>query len=352
MSVHPFRRGFTLVELLVVIAIIGVLVALLLPAVQQAREAARRMQCSNQLKQLGLSLHNYHDTYGTFPPRKQGTTGDSEPTRRAHNYGRVSAFVPLLPFYEQGAMYDQIVAGDGSNPPYGPASWQGWGVWNTPPAMLLCPSATELNKQANAVNYSFSVGDQITNNRDARQLRGVFGNIEGFGFKDIIDGSSNTIAMSERLITNFALGKKNGNIPIEHGTATGFSGLASNPGQCVASANGKYYNDAGSIKGRTGWRWTDGQVEKVGFTTVLPPNAPSCIDGGNGNGDGQNTIMPPTSNHPGGVMGLFCDGSVTFIAETIDTGNLANATVNSGASPYGVWGAMGSKAGGEAISKP
>lgn len=352
MSVQPYRRGFTLVELLVVIAIIGVLVALLLPAVQQAREAARRMQCSNQLKQLGLALHNYHDTYGTFPPRKQGTTGPSESSRRTHNYGRASAFIALLPYFEQGAMYDQIVAGDGSNPPYGPAAWQSWGPWNTPPAMLLCPSGTNKDKQSTGVNYMFSMGDTISNNRDSINTRGVFSNREGVGFKDIIDGSSNTIAMSERLITSFGLGSKNGNIQIEHGTATGFSGLASNPGQCVASANGKYYNDSGSVKGRTGYRWTDGQAEKLGFTTVLPPNSPSCIDGGNVNGDGQNTIMPPTSNHPGGVMGLFCDGSVTFIPNTINTGNLANASVNNGPSPYGVWGAMGSKDGGESVTKP
>lgn len=349
----PFsRRGFTLVELLVVIAIIGVLIALLLPAVQQAREAARRMQCSNQLKQLGLSLHNYHDTYGTFPPRKQGTNGPSESTRRAHNYGRVSAFVPLLPYYEQAAMYDQIVAGDANNPPYGPASWQSWTVWDIPPGMLHCPSATSKNPQANSTNYMFSVGDQINNNRDATTLRGVFANTLGLGFKDIIDGSSNTIAMSERLVTNYGLGSQTGNIEVQHGTATGYSGLATNPGQCVASANGKYYNNASSIKGRTGYRWTDGQVEKVGFTTVLPPNAPSCIDGADTNGDGQHTIMPPTSNHPGGVMGMFCDGSVTFISNTVDTGNLANPSVTTGISPYGVWGAMGSKDGGEPISKP
>lgn len=350
MQVSPSRRGFTLVELLVVIAIIGVLIALLLPAVQQAREAARRMQCSNQLKQLGLALHNYHDTYGTFPPRKQGTTGPSESARIAHNYGRASAFIALAPYYEQASMYNQIVAGDPSisYPPYGPAAWKGWAVWNTPPKMLLCPSGTAFNKQNNAVNYMFSVGDQINNNRDSTNLRGVFQNREGVGFKDITDGSSNTIAMSERLITNYSLGSQSGNIEPKAGTATGFSGLATNPGQCVASVSGKYYNNTSSLKGRTGWRWTDGQIEKVGFTTVLPPNAPSCIDGGNVNGDGQHTIMSPTSNHPGGVMGLFCDGSVTFVTDTINTGNLSAGSVTSGQSPYGVWGAMGSKAGGEA----
>ncbi len=353
MSVRkPSRWGFTLVELLVVIAIIGVLVALLLPAVQQAREAARRMQCSNQLKQMGLALHNYHDTHGTFPPRKQGTNGESEESRLTHNYGRASAFIALLPFYEQGAMYDRIAAGDNTMPPMGPAPWMGWGVWNQTPPGLECPSATSENPVNYGANYMFSVGDTIAGNKDATNLRGVFQNRIGVGFKDIVDGSSNTIAMSERLITNYQTGGKSGNVSVKHGTATGMSGLASNPGQCVAAANGKFFANPGNVKGRSGWRWTDGQVEKLGFTTVLPPNAPSCIDGNDPNGDGTNTIMPPNSNHPGGVMGLFCDGSVTFISETIDTGNLAAESVTSGQSPYGVWGAMGSKAGGESYAKP
>ena len=105
--------GFTLVELLVVIAIIGILVGLLLPAVQAAREAARRMQCSNSIKQLSLALHNYESTYKRFPARRAGTATGLTDSRRNHtNAGRLSAFVALLPYTEQSPMYEQIQAGD------------------------------------------------------------------------------------------------------------------------------------------------------------------------------------------------------------------------------------------------
>ena len=111
------RTGFTLVELLVVIAIIGVLVALLLPAVQAAREAARRMKCTNHLKQFGVALHNYADTFKVFPNRRGGFGGVQA--------NRISPFVQLLPFLEQNAMHDQIQAGDPANRHFPPAALAG-----------------------------------------------------------------------------------------------------------------------------------------------------------------------------------------------------------------------------------
>ena len=142
------EKGFTLVELLVVIAIIGILVALLLPAVQAAREAARRMQCSNNLKQFGLALHNYHDVYKAFPPRRGGTAGYGyvgATDRYDGNYDRKSAFIFLLAFLEQQPLADQVAAGNVLNtngrmiPPGGPAGWYfnaNWTPWG--PRSVSC----------------------------------------------------------------------------------------------------------------------------------------------------------------------------------------------------------------------
>src|SRR5688500_16152212 len=160
-------RAFTLVELLVVIAIIGVLVALLLPAVQAAREAARRTQCGNNLKQLTLALHNYHDTYLYLVFRRGGTSGG---TVDQSNQNRLSGFIPLLPFLEQKPMYDNIANGDPTItvPPMGKTAWNSWptgGVhigWNDSPDTLLCPSDNGYSTKLGRLNsYAFSNGDQV-----------------------------------------------------------------------------------------------------------------------------------------------------------------------------------------------
>ena len=158
MQVSNRRRAFTLVELLVVIAIIGILIALLLPAVQAAREAARRSQCSNNLKQLGLALHNYHDTFKAQPPRQGGPlwSGGS-----LTNPPRHSAFVNLLPFIEQDARYSQIMTSQLN-------AWSGGAdsgyVGEIAP--FICPSdglltETSPDRQAlySPLNYGLCMGD-------------------------------------------------------------------------------------------------------------------------------------------------------------------------------------------------
>ncbi len=124
------------------------------------------------------------------------------------------------------------------------------------------------------------------------------------------------------------------------------------PNLCLLATDGRYYRQGVVVKGMWGHCYTDGQAERTGFTTVLPPNSPSCSTGNDPSADNNDGLLPPSSRHPGGVNVLLGDGSVRFIAETIDTGNLGLPPTGSGHSPYGVWGAMGSIAGGESIAMP
>lgn len=368
------RVGFTLVELLVVIAIIGILIALLLPAVQAAREAARRAQCSNNLKQFGLALHNYHDVYKAFPPRRGGTAGYSivgASDRFDGNYDRKSAFIFLLAFLEQQSLADQIAAGNVVNsngrliPPGGPAGWYtnpSWVPWTVQISTVLCPSDKPIlvpGQQAKH-SYAFSMGDSTGSddpnnvrawNRADSQTRGVFaGSQRCRGFKDITDGTSNTIAMSERVFGNNSAGNAPASgIDIRAGEARAGAAVLTNPGACYAQATGKKYVGV-YVKRAFGYLWADGQAERVGFTTILPPNAPSCVADSAGGADSNGGVLSAASYHPGGAQGLMVDGSVRFISETIDTGRTDLPPVTSGRSPYGVWGALGSIDGGEAAT--
>jgi prepilin-type N-terminal cleavage/methylation domain-containing protein/prepilin-type processing-associated H-X9-DG protein len=353
------RPAFTLVELLVVIAIIGVLVALLLPAVQAAREAARRTQCINNLKQLGLANHNYHDTYGALPYRRGGTCcWISGAPSGINNAGRLSPFVPLMPYYEQGAMYDQIKAGDPVNgiSRGGPYAWAGWAVWNTAPTMLRCPSDAGGMTVLQSHSYAFCMGDSVTglNPGYTGRNRGIFGQVTRFS--DILDGTSNTIMMSERTraLTNagpVAVGLNQ--VEVVLGIANGIAGTNTNPQICLSATvtNGKYFVAGLNVKGRWGHMYTDGQAERVGFNTVLPPNSPSCSEGVDVNSDNTVGLLPPASRHPGGVNVLLADGSTRFISQTINSGNLAAVPVTAGQSPYGVWGALGSMSGSESLGE-
>ncbi len=350
-------RGFTLVELLVVIAIIGVLVALLLPAVQAAREAARRTQCSNNLKQLGLALHNYHDTYGAFVFRKGGTEHGGSRWGWESNSGYVSGFIPLLPFYEQGALYDRIMAGDDQAPPGGPCPQiANWGPWLQRPSILACPSAREprnAHRQVErAVNYVFSVGDQVDDILYSSSNRGMFAKYRGVRMRDVTDGTSNTVAMSERLASTYISSRRElpvGEI-VDHRfkRAMGVGGITSAPMNCFTVSDGRYVRPGTTVTGNNQNHWTDGRVNQTGFNTVFPPNAPSCAQG-TSRSSPYRMVIPPTSEHPGGVMVLMVDGSVRFVSETIDTGNLGIRQGPTGPSHYGVWGAMGSKDGGDLV---
>jgi len=377
-------HGFTLVELLVVIAIIGILIALLLPAVQAAREAARRMQCTNHLKQLGLALHNYHDASKTFPVNAVQYT-------YYYMYPRLSASVALLPYMEQQALYDDIgtIPNDGN---YSCAVGTVLGsnkatriAWYAQVPTFVCPSSGSVRRDRateegpGITNYMFSSGDwpdagtyyygsssladRINPPGYAYNNRSVFP-VLGRGWKNtggVVDGTSNTIAMSEKIVpTDSGVGAQvklavaNNIAAAVAGTAAGDTPTtAGDPDVCNGPAvrNGKYYVVASTPEG-AGLRWADGLPGYSTFSTILPPNSPSCYGQG---GPEWRVMNAATSNHTGGVNALRFDASVSFVSDTISAvtaGRPSSYAVSGGMSPYGVWGAMGSINGGESVALP
>ena len=208
------RRGFTLIELLVVIAIIAVLIALLLPAVQAAREAARRSQCVNNLKQIGLAMHNYHSSVNSFPlgstqaPYALGNANTGTPA-----WDSWSAHALMLNFLEQTALYNAVnfsLAPAWTNQPVG--YFTNLTVYNTKINSFLCPSDGNAGKN-NINSYFASVGTTTYNccNSAAINSTGVFGYLRGSSIAEITDGTSNTIAFSEGLVGNLIPGALPGN---------------------------------------------------------------------------------------------------------------------------------------------
>jgi len=341
-------RGFTLVELLVVIAIIGVLVALLLPAVQAAREAARRSSCSNNLKQLGLGLHNHHDIRGYLPFRE-----GRYPYVPASYQGRKSGLIDMLPFIEQGTLYDQIsntlVIGANTFAAMGPEPWNGtYTPWQQNMKVFYCPSDTSMPSGTGVkhTNYMFSSGDSIgqhtTNNPITRGMFGWTNAEKGLTLADITDGTSNTIAMSERLRGQTTVQRT----LTRHNPGVWFT----TPNGCVSLFNKatKQWTGSGTNAAWAGVRWPDGGMGFGGLTTNAPPNSVSCAWNAH---DAQPGLYPPSSNHPGGVMTLMGDASVRFISDTINVGNQnADGQNLTAVSPYGVFGALGTRNSGEAVS--
>jgi hypothetical protein len=261
----------------------------------------------------------------------------------------MSAFIALLPFYEQKNLSDRITSGGTINginfPPGGPAAWYS-GVnfppWGTQVPMLLCPSGNVRKGVGNfgKNNFAFSLGDLITtHNSTTAVARGIFGgSMRPVGLQNITDGSSSTIAMSERnWVPEFGIRNGVGE-DIRNVTLVAVSSVNSNPGACYAQVQGNRVLGV-QIKARFGSLWSDGQAERVGFNTILPPNAPSCVNDGNVNADANGGLLNASSNHPGGVNSVFADSSVHFINQNINTGNKAAPPVGPGIeSPYGVWG--------------
>lgn len=365
-TVHGAHRAFTLVELLVVVAIIGVLVALLLPAVQAARESARRMRSTNNLKQMGVAHHNYNDVHGRFTVGRGGPL----PTRRwGGNVG-------LLPYLELQALYDTITTNQRTLP--GPSYNYAVNMpeFTTPIAIFRCPSdgyrwgiGAQQAFFTSVTNYLFSAGDSIfeaggvrssavpeavSDRLGPKQTRGIFGYQVYTRIAEITDGTSNTIMMAEHCVGAFVTGSKPNPLLVE-GKAWNTASeqqLSANPGICLAQRGpeGRYL-DGSRVKGYFGDYLFGGDPERMWFQTVIAPNGPSCCGGGSEGGNCVTTITTPSSYHGNGVVGLIADGSVRFISQNINTGNLSLPESKDGGSPYGVWGALGSKSGGDQIGE-
>ena len=380
-------RAFTLVELLVVIAIIGILIALLLPAVQAAREAARRMTCSNKVKQLALSLHNYHDAHKTFPCG-------------AMYYGagsvRQSVFIALMPYIEQGAMYSGYTARiqelSQISPRPAHTVYGGYvnDFANTRVDAFLCPSdegqTAGLVGQNRPTNYHVSLGDWPTysasgnGNNKTDNPRGAFSlrHDQSRSIGAFKDGTSNTVVFSESLIGlnadgsnmevlgNFAqnLGATFGQPSADPGTAAVVSpATTSDLSVCWATTTDKRFYKAGASvwRGNLGRRWGDSAPVYTAFMTIFPPNGgPNCLVGG----ELSMAVVTASSSHTGGANCGLGDGSVRLVSSTVnslspgtpaDYSNPSGKTsliASSGPSAFGAWGALGSINGGESSDVP
>jgi prepilin-type N-terminal cleavage/methylation domain-containing protein/prepilin-type processing-associated H-X9-DG protein len=366
------RKGFTLIELLVVIAIIAVLISLLLPAVQSAREAARRAQCVNNLKQMGLAFHNYESSVGGFPMQ---TIVVPAPTGAPGTWlfeSSWSAFARSAPFIEQNAFYASI------NFSLTYSARPNTTVANMPLAFLFCPSdpGSKIDDSSlggtgyATTSYGVSNGDwyvHSTNwgatNSVGPMNRSLFGPNYSRSISMVSDGLSNTIMASEGLIghSQFRSCMGTGTSPTAAGTGSFTPTNVPAPGSASAQALASLVASCGTASGRVKaggplghTRWTNGGVYYSGMTTAMTPNhnvrAMSRATGFSNAGrmvrvdwdsvdenDGGPTYMSlaATSNHPGGVNVLFADGSVKFIKDTV------NAST---------WRALGTIAGGEVIS--
>jgi prepilin-type N-terminal cleavage/methylation domain-containing protein len=369
-----FCFGFTLVELLVVIAIIGVLIALLLPAVQAAREAARRMSCSNHVKQYLIGLHNYHDTNGDLPAQCLNIPGLPQAW-----YNTTYA---ILPFIEQGSRYE-VLTGKAIPGNIRPDAAAGASILTTaerkvftdPITSIRCPSDPNINilvlTTTAKANYIVCTGDRLTYvfYRDAqtsataspsmKRNRGVFSTGIWLNLAALTDGTSNTVGISETATSFGDTGLGTTDDSVKSGAS---KDNVTNPSLCLSSVyvtgDRTKISNPDEYPRRGGGMYIGHMC--TAFGTILPPNSPSCRDNNpygdsafTNNDNGTRGITTASSFHQGGVLVGLMDGAVRFVSDTIDCGEAATRTTDAlenGASPYGVWGAMGTVDGGESKS--
>ncbi|TWT54172.1 hypothetical protein Pla22_18070 [Rubripirellula amarantea] len=385
--------GFTIMEVLVVTAIIAILLGLLLPATRGAREAARRMSCSNNFKQLGLGLHNFHAAFKSLPMQMGGTYElDSDSggwERPGNNRYRLSFLVEVLPFVEQQRLWEQIRNGDSgrdgdaSYASMGPAPWtRQYEPWQSEIPVYRCPSDPGVGLPAHGrTNYAACIGDALhwmntgatrfdVNKREwvtdrDKQIeasgRGVFVPRQSTLFRQLTDGLTNTIMCGE-----IVSGRSDGDVRSQGLMQQSWSRIHDQSLLCKEFIDPKrpgYWKlTSGGPPGlgqgdqQRGFRWADGAGLYTSVNMVLPPNREVCMAGGD-SGIGSLTV---SSRHQGGAHVLLADGAVVFITDSIDAGDPSELPVMLGGqgarapgskSPYGLWGALATKQSDERIEE-
>ncbi len=411
--IHPTkgqRSAVTLLEVVFAISILGVLITILLPAMQAARESARRRTCSNNFKQIGLAMQHYHTSFEMLPMHGTGPTNESNddccaaamqpgvyPDAPAFTRHQLSYLVGLLPFLDQQELWVEIAndhIDDRGNywPAFGPAPYTAiYQPWNTEIPAFRCPSDPGRGAPAlGRTNYAACVGDSMwrtdgaswsyfkgsgwryhgSNSLRARQVkhsvRGVFVPRRMMQYRDILDGLANTMAAGE-IATD--LGDRH--ITTSGSRFNGRDNVLGNPKFCADQgqmdperprfwSSGK---DGGSLPNLTspltmrGFRWADFRPIFSQVNTILPPNSEICLRGSHG----QDGVVPPSSRHQGGAHILMADGAVIFITDSIETGDPRSPVIyfrdavhqhDVGAtSPYGIWGALGTRDSKEVIEE-
>lgn len=365
------KSGFTLIELLVVIAIIAVLVSLLLPAVQQAREAARRTQCKNNMKQIGLALHNYHDVHNQFPPGRMSPSKGTGVGAPICWYGWVSPIYHALAYIDQGNVYNQIDKSQTRVRMGSPLCTNNAFVRTLAVSAFMCPSdpghRTGINTNSYRANFGVTVaggrniGDQeqtdpVYTTRIAGEMDGAkggaFADRGGYNVSKFTDGTSNTAMYAERLIGNLDsqitkgayLHRTGGSTAIVSGgnyatnttaAVVAACALASTPTELANPNN--YRFDFGITSGDDP-AWYYSSYQMGAYNHVQTPNAalPDCGVGSLPDTPNDVAIVAARSWHTGSVNVTLADGSVRSVSDSID---------------LGVWQAVGTRAGGEVVGE-
>ncbi|QDT12328.1 DUF1559 domain-containing protein [Stieleria marina] len=352
---------FSLTDLVVVCCAILVGLSLMLVQIGQHRVGARKSVCVQNLRELCLAAHNYHSAFKRLPQGMGGSSAqpDSEPWQS--NQDRLSAWVALSPFYQQQSLWEEVSnplqTDSHSFPAMGPVPWfdpAEYSPWSKRPSLLVCPDDPDAAEWSTVASYVMNYGDAVDRVGSPQDLkdplvemavkasnRGVFCGNRIIRFRDCLDGLSNTLMFSESRIAGKPVAK-------------GVAGMSLDPSKCIAASE-----NPGAMfwPGARSACWADGCLRSSGFQAILPPNSSSATtDQSDFEG-----VISASSYHMGGAHVAFSDGAVLFVVDAIDAGKNNSPTVAlhpdakhakpGSVSPFGVWGAVGTRANKEVVDR-